>query len=85
MLKPLEDHVILTSVKEDKTTASGIILVTDDKEKPSLAKVVAIGPKVENIQTGDTVIYQQYTGTKVTYEEQDYIIVQAKNILAIVE
>lgn len=85
MLKPLEDHVVLLPIKEEKTTASGIILVTDDKEKPSMATVVAVGPKVDNIHVQDVVIYQPYSSTKVKHNQTEYLIVQAKNIFAIVE
>lgn len=85
MLKPLEDFVVLSFEKEEKTTKSGIILTTEEKDKPAMGKVLAVGPKVEHLQKGDEVIYQSYAGTKVKFEGIEYLIIQAKNILAIVE
>jgi chaperonin GroES len=85
MLKPLEDYVVLRFEKEEKKTESGIILTTDDKEKPAIGKVLSVGPKVENLKKDDKVIYQTYSGTKVKYEGTEYLLIQAKNILAIIE
>ena len=85
MLKPLEDFVVLVLEKEEKKTESGIILTTEEKDKPAIGKVLSVGPKVENLKTNDLVIYQSYSGTKVKLENQEYLIVQAKNILATVE
>ncbi len=85
MIRPLEDYVVLSVKKEEKTTASGIIVATEDKEKPAIGKVISVGPKVENIKTNDEVIYQNYAGTKVKIEQIEYLLVQSKNILAVLE
>jgi chaperonin GroES len=85
MLRPLEDYVVLTMKKEEKTTQSGIILTTEEKDKPAIGSVLSVGPKVENLKVDDEVIYQTYSGTKVKLEDQEYLIIQAKNILAILE
>ena len=82
MLKPLEDYVALTLEKEENTTASGIILTSEAKDKQAVGKVVAVGPKVEDLKEGDKVIYQTYSGTKVELEQQEYLLIQVKNILA---
>jgi len=82
MLKPLEDFVALTLEKEENTTASGIILTSEAKDKQAVGKVVAVGPKVEDLKEGDKVIYQTYSGTKVELEQQEYLLIQVKNILA---
>lgn len=84
MLKPLEDYVVLTAQKEERTTKSGIILTTEDKDRPAIGKVLAVGPKVENLKEHDLVIYQSYSGTKVKLDGEEYLIIQAKNILALV-
>ena len=84
MLKPLEDFVVLTMKKEERTTSSGIILTTEEKDKPAIGKVLALGPKVENLKVDDEVIYQTYSGTKVKLDGQEYLIIQAKNILSII-
>jgi len=85
MLRPLEDYVVLVSKKEEKTTQSGIILTTEEKDKPAIGVVRSTGPKVENLKVDDEVIYQTYSGTKVKFEGQEYLIIQAKNILAVIE
>ena len=85
MIRPLEDYVVLSVKKEEKTTASGIILATEDKDRPAIGKVISVGPKVENIKAEGEVIYQSYAGTKVKIEQTEYLLVQSKNILAILE
>jgi chaperonin GroES len=85
MLKPFEQYVVLALEKEEKKTASGIILSTDEKDKPAFGKVLATGPKVEGIKVGDQVVYQTYSGTTVKLDGKDYLLIKAENILAKVE
>jgi chaperonin GroES len=93
MIKPLLDRVLLEKVEQEKKTASGIILSDASKEKSYLAKVIAVGPgKVEDgklievgVKVDDLVIYKQYAPTEVKYENKEYLILDAKDILAIVE
>jgi len=85
MLKPLSDHVILSYIKEEEKTASGIILTTEVKDKQSMGKVVAIGPKVEDIKVDDKVVYKSYSGTKTKFNDEEYLIIKAEDILAIYE
>lgn len=85
MLRPLEDYVVLKVKKEEKTTASGIILATEEKDKPATGVVISVGPKVENIKANDEVIYQTYAGTKVNLDQEEYLLVQSKNIFAVIE
>jgi chaperonin GroES len=85
VIRPLEDYVVLSVRKEERTTASGIILATEDKDRPAIGKVISVGPKVENIKEDDEVIYQSYAGTKVKIDQIEYLLVQSKNILAILE
>lgn len=82
MLQPLDHYVVLSIEKEEKTTASGIILTTDAKDKPAFGKILAVGPKVDNLSTGDVVVYQTYSGTNVKLDGQDYLLIKAENILA---
>ena len=93
MLRPLADRVVLKLIEVEDTTKSGILLTTASKEKPQIAKVVAVGPgglvngKEINMQVaeGDRVIFSKYTGTEVKYEGTEYIIVRQDDILAVVE
>ena len=83
MLQPLHDYVLLKKEKEEKTTASGIIL-TSGKEKSKLAVVASIGADVKEAgyACGDKVLYKEYSGTKVTVDDQDYIVIDEKDIIA---
>ena len=92
-LIPLGDKVVLKAIKEEEKTKSGIILTGEAKEKPQQAEVIAVGPggivdgeevKMQ-VKVGDTVIYSKYSGTEVTLEDEDFIIVSQSDILAIVE
>jgi chaperonin GroES len=93
MIVPLSDRVLLEKVEAEKQTASGILLAETTKEKPSMATVVALGPGKEEkgivvpmgIEVGQTVIFKQYAGTDVKYENKEFLIVEIKDILAIVE
>lgn len=82
MLKPLADYVVLTLEKEEQKTASGIILTSEDKDKQAVANVLAVGPKVEELKIDDRVIYESYSGTKVKLDGKEYLVIQAKHILA---
>ena len=92
-LKPLADRVIIKMVEAEETTKSGIILTGTAKEKPSIAEVISVGPGgnvdgkdvVMTVKVGDKVITSQYAGTKVTLEDEEYIVVRQNDILAIVE
>lgn len=93
MIKPLLDRVVLKLIEAEETTKSGILLASSSKEKPHIARVVAVGPggtvdgkevKMQ-LNVGDKVIFSKYAGTEVKYEEDDYIIVRQDDVLAVVE
>lgn len=92
-LIPLADRVVLKQSTPEEKTKSGIILTSTSQEKPQQAEVIAVGPggivdgeevKMQ-VKVGDTVIYSKYSGTEVTLEDEDFIIVSQSDILAIVE
>lgn len=86
MLKPLNKNVILKKEDVEKKTASGIILTETVKEKPSVATVIAIGDEANlNIKEGNRVVYKEYSGTKVKLDDIEFIIIDAKDILAVIE
>ena len=92
-LKPLGDRVVLKYQETEEKTQSGIILPDSAKEKPQIAVVIAVGTgncgdgKVADMQVkeGDKVIFSKYSGTEVTFEDEEYTIVTQKDIIAIVE
>lgn len=93
MIKPLADRVLIKMEEGEETTPSGIILSSSAKEKPQIAKVIAVGPggnidgnNIEMyIKEGSKVIVSKYSGTEVKYEGEEYLIVKQSDILAIVE
>jgi chaperonin GroES len=90
---PLGDRVVLKHVEAEETTASGIVLPGQAKEKPQFAVVVAVGPggvvdgkEVKmNVKVDDKVIYSRYAGNEVKLDKEEYVIVRQDDILAIVE
>ena len=93
MIKPVADRVLIKMEEGEETTPSGIIISSSAKEKPQIAKVIAVGPggnidgnNVEMyIKEGEKVIVSKYSGTEVKYEGEEYLIVKQNDILAIVE
>lgn len=93
MLKPLYDHVVLQLEEAEKKTASGIILAENTKEKPSIAKVIAVGQgklvdgKLVPLQVkvNDRVVFKKYATTEVKIDNEEYCILSEDDILAIVE
>ena len=92
MLKPLGDRVLVKPDAAEQKTASGLYIPDNAKEKPQQGEVLAVGPgrrddKGERIpmdvKVGDKVLYSKYGGTEVHYEGEDYLIVGARDILAI--
>ena len=94
-LQPLEDRVVVKPGEAEERTASGLVIPDTAKEKPQEGKVMAVGPgrfddEGENripldISEGDTVIYSKYGGTEVKYDGQEYLILSARDVLAIIE
>lgn len=92
-LKPLGDKVVLLPIEEESKTISGIVLQNIAKEVPTEAKVVAVGTGVigdgktvnMEVKVDDTVVFTKYSGSEVTLDNKDYIIIKQSDILAIVE
>ena len=84
MLQPLHDYVLLKREKEEKTTASGIIL-TSGKEKSKLAVVAAIGSggKDWEYALNDKVLYKEYSGTTIKVDDEEYIVIKDEDIIAV--
>ena len=87
-LVPLGERVVLKQQEAEEKTKSGIILTSENKEKPSQGAVVAVGPGTDDVKMevkeGDEVIYSKYAGMKVKVEEEEYIVVKQSDILAII-
>lgn len=91
-LKPLGDRIVVKPEEEaESKTASGLVIPDTAKEKPQLGKVLAVGPgefkdgeRIPlDVEIGDTVFYSKYGGTEVKVEGEDYLILSARDVLAV--
>jgi chaperonin GroES len=93
-IRPLEDKVIVKPVVEaEKKSASGLIISTIDKEKPTEGVVIAVGPgatfadgtkMVPDVAVGDKVIYSKYSGTEISHDNEDLVILPYRDIFAVI-
>ena len=94
-IKPLEDRILVQTLEAEQTTASGLVIPDTAKEKPQEGTVIATGPgrfdeagekRIPlDVKVGDVVIYSKYGGTEVKYNGQEYLLLSARDILAVVE
>ncbi len=88
-LHPLADRVVVQYGKPEEKTQGGIILTASTQEKPQIATVTAVGPGKKDepmpVKVGDRVLVGKYSGTELKVDEEEYTIVGADDILAIVE
>ena len=92
-LQPLEDRIVVKPGEGEEMTASGLVIPDTAKEKPQEGEVIAVGPgRFEDgnrvpldVKVGDTVIYSKYGGTEVRVGGEDYLILSARDVLAIVK
>ncbi len=84
--KPLANRVLVEREEEVTTTASGIIIPDNAKEKPLQGKVLAVGPDAidEGISEGDTVVFGKYTGTEINLDGKELLILNSDEILGII-
>ncbi|GIM92718.1 hypothetical protein Ato02nite_045110 [Paractinoplanes toevensis] len=93
-IKPLEDRIVVQANEAETTTASGIVIPDTAKEKPQEGTVLAVGPgRIDDkgnrvpidVQVGDTVLYSKYGGTEVKYAGEEYLVLSARDVLAVIE
>jgi chaperonin GroES len=93
-LKPLHDRLIVRPAKADEVTKGGIILPDTAKEKPVQGEVLAAGPgRLDDsgklapigVKVGDTVLYGKYSGTEISLDGEDVLIMRESDVFAIVE
>ncbi len=84
-IRPLGSRVLVRVQAEPETTASGIVLPDTAKETPQRGEVIAIGEDEDLIKVapGDHVLYPKYTGSEVTVDGDDHLIVEATDLLAV--
>ena len=95
VLKPLEDRIVVQPLEAEQTTASGLVIPDTAKEKPQEGKVISVGPgrfddagskRVPmDVKVGDVVLYSKYGGTEVKYANVDYLVLSARDVLAVID
>lgn len=83
--KPLKDRVFVSYSEEGEKTAGGIYIPDSAKEKPQKGVVEAAGSEVKEIKVGNTILFDKYSGSKVTIDNKEYLIIKEEDILGIVE
>jgi chaperonin GroES len=92
-IKPLEDRIVVQASDAESTTASGLVIPDTAKEKPQEGTVLAVGPgRFEDgnrvpldVKVGDKVLYSKYGGTEVKYSGEEYLVLSARDVLAVIE
>jgi len=87
-VKPMDDRVLVSFVAEETKTAGGIIIPDSAKEKPTTGEVVAVGTDEELkelVKVGDKVLFGKYGGEEISFDGNDYKIIQRSDILAVIE
>ena len=94
-IKPLEDRIVVQALDAEQTTASGLVIPDTAKEKPQEGKVMAVGPGRFNeegtsrvpldVAVDDVVVFSKYGGTEIKYEGDEYLILSARDVLAVVD
>ena len=91
-IKPLEDRIVIQQVEAEQTTTSGLVIPDTAKEKPQEGEVVAVGPgRIDDngirvpidVAVGDRVLYSKYGGTEVKYSGEEFLILSARDVLAV--
>src|ERR1700722_13458690 len=95
VIKPLEDRIVVKTLEAEQTTASGLVIPDTAKEKPQEGEVLAVGPgrfddagtkRVPiDVKVGDIVLYSKYGGTEVKYSGEEYLVLSARDVLAVIE
>lgn len=82
---PLGKRILIQREEETNTTASGIIIPDNAKEKPSYGTVVAVSEEVTSMKAGDTVVFGKYAGSELTLEGSVYLVIEQDDILGIMK
>ena len=92
-IKPLEDRIVVRPVAAEQVTSSGLVIPDTAKEKPQEAEVIAVGPgRIDekgnripvDVAVGDKVIFSKYGGTELKFGGEEFLVLSARDVLAIV-
>lgn len=83
--QPLGKRVLVERLEDVKTTASGIIIPNNAKEKPLSGKVLAVSSEVEGVSVGDSVVFAKYGGTEVVLDGKTYLVLKIEDVLGVLK
>lgn len=83
LITPLAARIVAIRQEAENKTASGLYLPDGAKEKPVVAKVVAVGKDVKEVKKGDFIVYKEYAPTEVKVKDQEYLIIKEEDVLAV--
>ena len=81
--KPLKDRVFVSYTEELEKTAGGLYIPDSAKEKPQSGKGEAVGDEAKSVKGGDKILFEKYSGSKISIENKDYLIIKEEDILGI--
>lgn len=83
--QPLGKRVLVERLEDVKTTASGIIIPDNAKEKPLSGKVLAVSSEVEGVSVGESVVFAKYGGTEVVLDGKTYLVLKIEDVLGVLK
>lgn len=83
--QPLGKRVLVERLEDVKTTASGIIIPDNAKEKPLSGKVLAVSSEIEGVSAGDSVVFAKYGGTEVVLDGKTYLVLKIEDVLGVLK
>ena len=81
--KPLKDRVFVSYTAELEKTAGGLYIPETAKEKPQSGKVEAVGDDVKSLKIGDKILFDRYSGSKISIDNTEYLIIKEEDVLGI--
>jgi len=81
--KPLKDRVFVSYTEELEKTAGGLYIPDSAKEKPQSGKVEAVGDEVKSLKVGDKILFDRYSGSKISIDNTEYLIIKEEDVLGI--
>jgi chaperonin GroES len=83
--KPLKERVFVSYSEEQERTSGGLYIPDAAKEKPQRGRIEAIGGEVKGVKVGDEVLFDKYSGSKISFDGTDYLILKEEDILGVLE
>jgi chaperonin GroES len=84
-INPLDDRIVAQQLVAQTKTASGLYLPDSAQEKPKVATVLAVGPNVKGVKTGEQILYKEYSATEVKVDGEQYLLIKEEDVLATVK